>query len=150
MMSDKSPLFDPETIRLIEFKMLKGRVEEPEDFVPNGGKGYSLENSLQLSFNLEQQLVKADFTIEIKCRSKNNKVAAGNFHLVFVYHIENLSDLTKQNKNQLIEPDPQLTDAISFLTYSTSRGALLIRLQGTALQNFILPVTNTGNQLVGG
>jgi hypothetical protein len=43
--------------------------------------------------------------------------------------------------------DPDLGNALSAITYSTARGILLTRLQGTAFQDFILPIINPNNLL---
>lgn len=148
-MSDNNNLFDPEKISIIEFKMLKGQIDAPEDFEISNVNGHLLDQSLQLGFNLDEKLVKADFTVEIKTESSGQNIheAAGNFHLIFIYQVENLSDLAKPDDNQLIELHPGLANALSSVTYSTSRGVLLTRLQGTALQNFVLPIINP-NQLL--
>ena len=70
-----------------------------------------------------------------------------NFHLVFVYRVENLEELAKPDKNNLLDLYPALGNALSSITYSTSRGILLSRLQGTALQNFVLPIINPNKLL---
>jgi hypothetical protein len=67
--------------------------------------------------------------------------------LVFIYQTENLKDLAKPDDNNLIKLDPGLANALSSVTYSTSRGILLTRLQGTALQNFVLPIINPNKLL---
>jgi hypothetical protein len=148
-MSDNNNIFDPEKISIFEFKMVKGQVDVPEDFEPAYVNEYQLDNSLQLGFNLEENLVKADFTIDIKTKSKeqNTKEAIGNFHLVFIYHVANLNDLAKPDNKNLIELNSALANALSSVTYSTARGILLTRLQGTALQNFILPIINPNKLL---
>jgi hypothetical protein len=148
-MSDNNNIFEPEKISILEFKMVKGQVDIPEDFDVEKVEGHQIENSLQLGFNLDEKLIKADFEINLKTQSKEpiSKEATGNFHLVFIYQVENLQDLAKPDHNNLIELHPGLTNAISSVTYSTSRGILLTRLQGTALQNFILPVINPNKLL---
>lgn len=134
--------FQPEKISIIDFKIIKGQVETPEDFSIEKIDGHHLDNSLQLSFNLKDKLVKADFSVEIKSESKKTTYieATGNFHFVYIFKVENLEELSKLNKSKLVELNPLLANALSSITYSTSRGVLLTRLQGTALQNFILPV----------
>jgi len=67
--------------------------------------------------------------------------------LVFVYHIENLNELANPDDKKLIQLHPALANALSSVTYSTSRGILLTRLQGTALQNFVLPIINPNKLL---
>jgi hypothetical protein len=148
-MSDNNNIFDPEKISIVEFKLVKGQVDVPEEFETSNEEGHHLDNSLQLGFNLDEKLVKADFTIKIKTESKgqNAKEATGNFHLVFIYHVENLNDLAKPDDKNLIELHPGLANALSSVTYSTSRGILLTRLQGTALQNFVLPIINPNKLL---
>lgn len=140
-MQDKN-IFDPEKIALIEFKMIKGQVDTPENFDISKVVGHQLGNSLQLGFNLDDKLAKADFTISVKTDSKgeNEVEATGNFHLIFIYRIENLEELATPKKNKRLNLHPGLANALSSVTYSTSRGILLTRLQGTALQKFALPI----------
>lgn len=147
-MLDKN-IFDPEKISLIEFKILKGQVEVAEYFNIDLVKGHDLDNSLKLGFNINDQLAKADFIINIITDSKggNDKEASGNFHLSFIYQIENLNELAIYDKNNRLVLNPNLLSALSSITYSTSRGILLTRLQGTALQNFILPIINPSKLL---
>lgn len=142
-------LFDPEKISLINFKLVKEQVDAPEDFDLRKVENYTSDNSLQFGFNLDDKLVKTNFTIKIKTASKdkNTDEATGNFHLVYIFHIENLKDLAKPDVNNLIELNPALGNALSSITYSTSRGILITRLQGTALQNFVLPVINPNKLL---
>ena|SRR5690606_5753984 len=140
-MQDKN-IFDPEKIALIEFKMIKGQVDTPENFDISKVVGHQLDNSLQLGFNHDDKLAKADFTISVKTDSKgeNEVEATGNFHLIFIYRIENLEELATPKKNKRLNLHPGLANALSSVTYSTSRGILLTRLQGTALQKFALPI----------
>lgn len=147
-MQDKI-VFDPEKITLIDFKMIKGQVDTPENFDISKVVGHQLDNSLQLSFNLDDKLAKADFTVSVKTDSKgeNEVEATGNFHLIFIYRIENLEELATPEKNKRLNLNPGLANALSSVTYSTSRGILLTRLQGTALQNFVLPIINPNNLL---
>jgi len=148
-MSDSNNIFDPEKISIEEFKMIKGLVDVPEEFDITTIEGHHLDNSLQLGFNLIEKLVKADILIEIKTKSRgqNIKEATGSFHLVFIYQVENLEELAKPDEKNLIELHPGLANALSSVTYSTSRGILLTRLQGTALQNFVLPIINPNKLL---
>ena len=141
--------FVPEKISLIDFKMIKGQVDTPENFDLSKVAGYQLENSLQLAFNLDDKMAKADFTVNVKSESKsvNETEASGSFHLMFIYRIDNLEELAIPEKNNRLDLDPGLANALSSITYSTARGVLMTRLQGTALQNFVLPIINPNNLL---
>lgn len=147
-MSDKN-IFDPEKITLIDFKMIKGQVDTPENFDVCRVVGHLLDNSLQLSFNLEDKLAKADFTISIETDSKgeNEREATGNFHMIFIYRIQNLEELAIPEENNRLILNSGLANALSSVTYSTSRGILLTKHSGTALQNFILPIINPNKLL---
>lgn len=147
-MQDKN-VFDPEKINLVDFKMIKGQVDTPENFDIGKIVGHQLDNSLQLGFNIEDKMAKADFIINIKTDSKggNDNEATGSFHLIFIYRIENLERLATPAKNNKIDLDSGLGNALSSVTYSTSRGILLTRMQGTALQNFVLPIINPNSLL---
>jgi hypothetical protein len=147
-MQDKKK-FDPDKITLIDFKMIKGQVDTPENFDMSKIVGHQLENSLQLGFNLNDKLAKADFIVSVKTDSKgeNESEASGNFHLIFIYRIENLEELAIPEKSKRLNLSPGLTNALSSVTYSTSRGILLTRLQGTALKNFVLPIINPNRLL---
>jgi len=148
-MQDKNN-FEPEKIALIDFKMIKGQADTPEIFDINKVVGHKLDNTLQLGFNLEEKLAKATFKVSVITDSKggNECEASGNFHLIFIYRIENLEELSFPEKNKRLHLNPALTNALSSVTYSTSRGILLTRLQGTALQHFVLPIINPNNLLV--
>jgi hypothetical protein len=130
--------------------MIKGQADTPEIFDTNKVIGHKLDNTLQLGFNLEEKLAKATFKVSVMTDSKggNECEASGNFHLIFIYRIENLEELASPEKNKRLHLNPALTNALSSVTYSTSRGILLTRLQGTALQHFVLPIINPNNLLV--
>ncbi len=135
-------IFEADKLSIIELKFIKDQIEAPEEFSIEKIDGYNLENSLQLAFNLEERLSKVDFKVEIKTDSKgsNSEEANGSFHIVLIYKIENISELTKLNENNIVEVHPFLSNALSSITYSTSRGLLYKRMQGTVLQKFILPI----------
>ncbi|WP_298350399.1 hypothetical protein [Runella sp.] len=146
-MLDKKP-FDPEKLSMIEFKLIKGQIDTPEEFDIEKIEGHQVENSLKLGFNLEDKLIKADFTADVKTDSKgeNEEEARGIFHLVFIYRVENLEMLATPDNNTL-NVEPALLNALSGITYSTARGIMLTRLQGTAFKDFILPIINPNKLL---
>ncbi len=77
--------------------------------------------------------------VNTESQDKDSDTARGLFELNFVYHIENLSELVEQ-KDQQVTIDAGLSNALASITYSTTRGILMTRFQGTSLANFILPV----------
>jgi hypothetical protein len=145
-----NPLFDPEKIILNELKMIKFHIDTSDSFDQGGVTGFQWDNSLLLSFDLIDELARADFNITIQSKSKllNQTESVGHFHFQFIYQIENLKELAIAAKKERLEVNTALSNALASITYSTARGIIFSRLQGTALQNFILPVINTNNLVV--
>lgn len=144
-MSDR--ILIPEKIEIVDFKIIKGQIESPFEFDESFVKGHDFNISFETSINIKEKLVKADFIVSIKTQSdkNNSEEAQGNFHFVFIYYIKNINDLIDNNgkKNpKSLKVDSSLGNALAAITYSTSRGILMTRFQGTSLENFILPVIN--------
>lgn len=141
--------FDPHKLSIRNFKILKGQIENPESFDLQKIVGYEVENSFELGFNFEDNLVKADFTVDIKTDSagKNQMEASGNFHVVFIFFYQELNEMAKPVDTEQIILNPEFANSLASITYSTCRGVFLTRFQGTALQKFILPITNTNSLL---
>ena len=141
-MSKKAEL-QPEKIHLVDFKIIKGQIESPFDFDPEKVISHPFQVSFELGFSFENKLTKTTFSIALQTESEpEQEEAKGYFEFVYVFEVENLSDLTKFNhKNEEeVEVDGNLGAALASIVYSTSRGILMTRFQGTVLQGFILPV----------
>src|SRR5208283_4836138 len=108
-------IFEAEKLSIIKLKFIKDQIEAPEEFSIEKVDGYRLENSLQLAFNLDEKLSKVDFKVEITTDSKclNSEEAKGNFHIVLIYKIENIAELTKLNESNIVEVHPYLSNALS-------------------------------------
>lgn len=141
-MPDK--IFDPEKIVMIDLLVKRAEIETPEGFDVSKITGYNLDNSLQLGFNIEEKLARTEFQINLKSESngQNDIEVHGRYTLVFLYLIDNLEELLVQDDKQNSVINPLLASALASLTYSTARGILMTRLQGTAFQKFILPVVD--------
>jgi hypothetical protein len=62
------------------------------------------------------------------------------YHFVFLFDIDDLKDHATNMEDGSTDCNPYLSNAIASITYSTSRGILLSRFQGTVMKDFILPV----------
>ncbi len=99
-------------------------------------------------FNLEEKLVKANITVTVKALdAKKKQLGYGEFNLTYVYHIENLDKLTEVVNDKELSVNGGLSNSLASITYSTTRGILMTRFQGTLLQSFILPVINPNELL---
>jgi hypothetical protein len=141
-------VFDPEKIQLLDFKLLKGQVETPEDFDEEKLNGFDLDNTLKLGFNLDEKLAKVDLKIKITANSTDVAVASTLFQMAFIFQTTNMDELAKLDENQALMLHPALGNSLAAIAYSTARGVLLTRLQGTVFQDFILPVVSSTKLLM--
>lgn len=142
-------LLQPEKIEIVDFKIIKGQINSPFDFDGLKVQGHSFNVDFELGFNIPDKLIKADFKVDIKTKSEkeDTEEAKGEFSFVYIFHVDNIHELTKLEQDGTVTLSPALGNALASITYSTSRGILMVRFQGTALSHFILPVINP-NKLI--
>jgi hypothetical protein len=145
---DKAKLI-PEKIEIINFKIIEGQINSPFEFDTDKVEGHSFDVDFEMGFNFEKKLIRTDFKVLVETKSKNGnpKEAHGKFHFVFVYYVENLEELASLDKDELINLEHSLANALASISHSTSRGILMTRFQGTALENFIMPVIDPNKLL---
>lgn len=138
-----------EKIEIVNFKIIKGQINSPFEFEVDKVKGHTFNLNFEMGFNLDKKLVKADFKVIVETKSTKSNIeeAKGEFHFVYVYFIENIENLVKLNQDNRVEVEHSLANALASISHSTSRGILMTRFQGTALENFIMPVINPDNLL---
>jgi hypothetical protein len=142
-------ILQPEKIEIVDFKITKGQINSPFDFEIEKVEGHTFNVDFKLGFNLVDKLVKADFSVNVETKSnaEDTEEAIGTFSFVFVFYVDNIEELTTLEKDQTVTLHTALCNALASITYSTSRGILMTRFQGTALRDFILPVINPNNLL---
>ncbi len=142
-------MLKPEKIEIVDFKIIKGQINSPFDFEIEKAEGHTFNVDFELGFNLDDKLIKASFSINVETKSKQKNVeeATGFFSFDYVFYVDNIEELTKLEKDEIVSLHPALGNALASITYSTSRGILMTRFQGTALRNFILPVINPNDLL---
>ncbi len=141
----------PEKIHLVEFRILQGQINSPIDFKLKHIQSYRSDVGFDMAFNLAKKLVKADIQINVETESsgKNKAEAKGFFHIAFFFTVDNMEGLAIETDSKHLEIHPGLANAIASITYSTARGIILSRFQGTALCDFILPVIDPNTLLKG-
>lgn len=143
-------LHDPSKIHILDFRIISGEINSPFEFDPDVITGYSFDVDYDMSFNLVENLVKADFKVDVMALNEHNieTNAKGSFNFVFIFKIENLDQLTETTEENHVTPDSWLASSLAAITFSTSRGILMTRFQGTALRGFILPVVDPNILLI--
>lgn len=133
----------PDKIIFREFRLVKGSIDSPFDFKANNIASFDFRVDLDTSINLDEDLIKADFIIDVASISKETLTGATcNYHFVFLFHLESLNEHARFADDGSIEWDPYLANAIASVSYSTARGILMARFQGTVMKDFILPVVD--------
>jgi hypothetical protein len=142
-------LLQPDKIEIVDFKIIKGQINSPFDFENDKVKSHIFNLNFELGFNIPDKLIKVEFSVNIETKSEkeDGEEAIGAFSFVYVFHIENIEDLTKVEDDETVAVHPILGNTLASITYSTSRGILMTRFQGTALSNFILPVIDPNKLL---
>lgn len=140
---DKFGAFDPEKMTILDIRILKAQIDSPFNFDQSMVVGYSFNCEIAPALDNELRLAVAEFELQVKTKSSSTDTleATGYFKFAFVFRIENMHELAYFNEEgvpQKVSGD--LGNAITSVTVSTSRGILLTRFRGTALENFILPV----------
>lgn len=138
-MFDMHDSFDAEKLAVKSFRIINENIFVPEFFDIENIRSFSSKNQLNISFNLEDRLIRAAFDFEIVTNSGSTEEAKGTYKFVLIYHCENLDELvTAENKSLIV--NSKLGFAISSISYSTIRGILLVKLNETVFQDFILPI----------
>jgi hypothetical protein len=149
MSASKQPILNPELIHILSTQLVKCSIECPFEFNNANVEGFVFDVDFEMAFNLEDSLAKTDFKLEITTKSKEavEQEARGSFHFVYVYKVANLKELAVPDQSNDLVLDQGLGNALASITYSTSRGILFSRLNGTAMEKFVLPVIDPDNLL---
>ncbi|MFT6961506.1 MAG: hypothetical protein ACJAWV_001221 [Flammeovirgaceae bacterium] len=135
----------PEKIEIVDFKIIEGRIDSPYDFDLSKVERHNFDLKFDVTFNPSEKLAKSDFAVNVSTGSEVK--ASGYFHVSFVFQIENIDELVEIDEENNISVNASLGNAIASITYSTTRGILMTRFQGTGLQHFILPVIDPNELL---
>lgn len=134
---------DPRKIIIREFKIAQSNIVCPDEFDVKNIASFDYEVNLDTGCNLAESLIKAEFFVSVSTVSQEKaEEATGALRFVFMYYYEALAEHTSLRDDGVVEWNPYLANAIASVTYSTSRGVLMARFQGTALRDFILPVVD--------
>lgn len=136
---------EPEKIHIVDFKIVRASIDSPWDYELSAVKLFHSEVKFEIGFDVSNLLARTNFIVDVKTDdiNVNTEEAKASFEFIYIFEIENLAELIEVNINNEIEKtDFGLQNALASITYSTSRGVLMSRLQGTIFSNFILPVSD--------
>lgn len=132
--------FDADKLHFLSFKTIEENVSVPEFFDENLINEFDTTNKVDIAFNIEQKLIRAQFDIEVATISANEKEAKTNLKFVFIFKSDNMEELAKAQQKDAAEIDANLGFAVSAISHSTARGILLVKLSDNVFSDFILPI----------
>lgn len=136
--------FDATKLSIEKFKIVRGKVKASFEFDDTKVKSYQTHMSFDVSFNTESKILKTDIGFSIETESEISQgEARAKFNFVYMIHVENLEELIElDEEGNLEDVEHILMNSVASIAYSTSRGVLMTRFQGTAMEGYILPIVD--------
>jgi hypothetical protein len=132
---------DADKIHILAIKTLKGNIECLAEDDTNKISGHLFSFKLDTGLATESRLVGMKLLVDIKAIDKQEKelTITGSYTHEMIFKIGNLDDfiLKEEGKEKL---DAGLGSTLASIIYSTVRGIIYNRTQGTSIGVVILPV----------
>lgn len=134
--------FDPTKLSILDVKIVEGAIKVPLDFISDSIDSFKTDMHFSIGFNMNEGMLQANIGFEIHTESNNDQEEAfGKFDFVYLFNVQNMEQLIILDDNQvIIDADYGLLNGVAATSYSTCRGILITRLQGTAIHEYILPI----------
>ena len=93
-------------------------------------------------FNMEQEIIRLVFTIELETMLENAKEIKGIYTIEHLFQVKGLSEWVTRADKQFVV-DHELSEALTLQVYSTARGMIHQKFNGTWFSDFVLPVAKS-------
>jgi hypothetical protein len=135
-------IVDIELLRIDEIVINNAAIENNTElsFLEKDKYYFEINYNFSAGINPSQKKVRVIINCNISTfLNSNEKIDInGKFEIAYFFSVENLL-----NTGEEIEINSDLASSLANIAYSTSRGIIYTRCQGTILQKLILPVTST-------
>lgn len=110
---------------------------------------FDINFGFESGVNLPQKKFRLVFSCNMSTFTKDDiKVdVSGRFDIVFYFIVENLDTLTRVDSENGLVINSDFVTSLANIVYSTSRGIIYTRCQGTILKHTILPILSTKDLL---
>ncbi len=133
----------PELIRIVSLNVYKALVNANDEYLENPSKPYSItvKYGLNSAFNFEDNAIRIRLEVLLDgLNKKEQKIGLhADYGLEFHFVIDNLNDFIEE-KDDRKYINGQFGGTLMGIAYSTARGIILERTQGTYFDGVILPV----------
>lgn len=135
--------FDIDKVRIDDILITNASIENRDNLseLEKGHHQFDLTYGFDPALNVEQKKARFVFNCEIRVFDNNRNWlgVSGKFAIAFFFSVENLDGLVS-NRGENTEIDTDLMISLANITYSTSRGIIFTRCQGTIIKKIIFPV----------
>lgn len=136
---------DAEKIHLLNIRILSGNIDGASDADINAVVGHQYNFELRTGLNPDDNIIGLQIMVAIEARDKSDKPlnVKGSYTHEIVFKVENLIDFLDKNETDekpKYNIDAGLGSTLVSIAYSTVRGIIFTRTQGTSLGSVILPV----------
>jgi hypothetical protein len=139
-------IIDSEKIHLVNIKTIKGNIDAASDIDTNATAGHKFSFELGTGLNLEDNVIGINLLVNIEAADNLDKLLpiTGSYTHEIVFIVDNLKDFIEPDDNDTnkYKLDAGFGSTIVSIAYSTIRGIIFTRTQGTSLGSVILPVIN--------
>lgn len=138
---------NPELIHLIGVRVMKAHMQVTDEFMENPKEvpSFKLGSKSETGFNVEENYLRFRLFIKLEGQNEVNSTLGieGEYIIEFQYIVDNMRDFISYEENKEdYTVDSQLGATIAGISYSTARGIVLERTNGTYFNGVILPVLN--------
>ena len=146
-----STSIDIDKLALLKVTVFKAHLEANEAFrdTPKPINEFGVETATDSAFNFKDKLCR--FRLYLKFTaidSEKNQVGLdAEYGIEFHYQIDNLNDYLIHKEGNEVQVDTGLGTTLCAISYSTARGIILERMQGTYFDGAILPIVDAGKLL---
>jgi len=136
---------DAEKIYLLNIRTLSGNIDGATDADINAVVGHQFNFELRTGLNPDDNIIGLQLMVAIEARDKSDNPlnVKGSYTHEIVFKVENLIDFLDKVESEdkpRYNIDGGLGSTLVSIAYSTVRGIIFTRTQGTSLGSVILPV----------
>jgi hypothetical protein len=137
----------PEKIFIRSIKILGGNITADPSAQIDEFIAYNVEYGISDDFSFEKKIFRFVLSTRINAIDQNDKYVGitGEYSIEYIFYVDNLEHyiVNKDEPTKGVIIHEILIHTLLSIVYSTSRGIVLGRTQGTSLDSVILPVIDT-------
>ena len=142
---------DVDKLKLLNVKVFKACLEANDAFrdQPQAINEYSVDTATNSAFNFKDKLCRFRLFLKFSAmgKDKNPLGLEAEYGIEFHYLVENLNDFLMHKEGNKVQIDGVLGNTLCNISYSTARGIILERMQGTYFDGVILPIVEPSKLL---